>query len=151
MVSAKPDGPFVPVGGIRIVRSKSTLPSDYYVYCMAVAASPRLFRDFNADACVVVTKTDEFTARVAAAVSEALPDFTTGKGRVRYLDPHLDHLGDLDIPGIKHFRFSYQEEYRMAWFPPTVRRNLEPLFVALGSLKDCATLITLPDQEAREG
>jgi hypothetical protein len=136
--------PSIPVGGMKIFRSRSTMPTNYFVYCMSTVASPRLFGDFGYDACVVITNVDGFIERVELAVKELLPDFSTGKGRVRYLDPHFDHDRDLSIPGIKHFRFAYQQEYRMAWIPPTARKDLQPFFVNIGSLTDIATLITLP-------
>jgi hypothetical protein len=66
MVSKSREGPSVPVGGIYDIRVKSTLPTDYFVYCMAYSARPRLFGDFDADACVVVTDPKEFVKHVEA-------------------------------------------------------------------------------------
>jgi hypothetical protein len=48
----------------------------------------------------------------------------------------------------KHFRFVYQREFRMIWVPSTARMDLKPFFVTIGSLKDAATMITLPGRNA---
>jgi hypothetical protein len=135
--------PTIPIGGIHTIRMKSTLPNDYYVYCLTTGRSPRLFHDFHADACVVIHKPMEFTRRMEQAVARLLPGSGTGKGLVQYLDPHFDHPWEVDIPGSKHFRFSYQQEYRLAWFPSVGQQRLGPLNVAVGGLKDCSELITL--------
>jgi hypothetical protein len=74
-------GPFIPVGGMRILRMTSTLQTDYYIYCMTDAAAHRLFDDFDADACVAVTKPKDFLDRLIAAVKTTLPEFQPGVGK----------------------------------------------------------------------
>jgi hypothetical protein len=148
IVSETRDGPFVPVGGVQILRMKSTLPTDYFVYCMAHSARPRLFGDFEADACVVITNPKEFIDRVVAAVELKLPGYAHSRAKVRYADPHFDH-GRLPIALTKHFRFAYQREFRMIWVPPTPQKDLKPFLITVGTLKDIAALITLPDQGAQ--
>jgi hypothetical protein len=145
MVSTNPDGPFVPVGGTRELRMKSTSPTDYFVYCMSFSARPRLFGDFEADTCVVITDPKGFIERVVAAVGPVLPGYAHARGKVKYADPHFDH-GRMVIAMTKHFRFAYQREFRMIWVPPVARADLEPFFITVGSLRDIATLITLPAQ-----
>jgi hypothetical protein len=145
MVSDRPEGPYIPVGGLRQARMKSTLPTDYFVYCMSYSARPRLFGDFAYDACVVITDPRAFVTRVETVVARVLPDYQRGLGRVRYADPHFDH-GRLEIAMTKHFRFAYQCEFRMIWVPPNARKDLKPFFVTVGNLRDIATLITLPEE-----
>jgi hypothetical protein len=148
LVSPTPGGPMVPVGGLHTLRMRATLPTDYFVYCMSFSARPRLFGDFEADACVVITKPKDFIDRVVAAVEPLLPEYAHQRGKVRYADPHFDHHR-LPLAMTKHFRFSYQREFRMIWVPPTPSIGLEPFFITIGSLKDIATLITLPAPDFR--
>jgi hypothetical protein len=104
-------------------------------------------RYFDADACVVITKPKEFIDRVLAAVQPLLSGYAHERGKVRYADPHFDHHR-LPIAMTKHFRFSYQREFRMIWVPPTARMDLKPFFITVGTLKDIATLITLPESRS---
>lgn len=142
-VSTKPEGLFVPVGGMRELRMKSTSPTDYFVYCMSFSAQPRLFGDFEADACVVFTNPNEFVARVATAVQPVLPGYAHAHGKVSYADPHFYH-GRPVIAMTKHFRFAYQREFRLIWVPPATRMELTPFCITVGGLKEIARLITLP-------
>lgn len=126
------------------MREKVEMRSDYFVYCMTHAAAHRLFDDFGYDACVAITRPREFLQRLIAAVKTALPDWHVGSGRVKYEDPHFVSARDLRIPMTKHFRYAYQREYRVFWVPQEPRKNLNPFFVELGSIEDCASLIILP-------
>jgi hypothetical protein len=141
-VSTTAEGPRIPVEGIHTLRTKSTLQTDFFVYCTTMAASPRLFGDFRADACVAITKPQEFVDRLVAALQPVLPDFQVSGGPVTYADPH-DGPRNVVIAITKHFKFSYQHEHRGIWVPRTARMDLQPFFVNLGSLHDCAKLITL--------
>jgi hypothetical protein len=130
-VRSKPEGPFVPVGGMRDLRMRSTMQTDYYVYCMTHAADHRLFDDFGADACVAITEPRVFAERLLASVKTVLPSWKSGGGRVKYRDPHFVNARDVAIPMTKHFRYAYQQESRMYWVPPEPRNDLEPFFVDL--------------------
>ena len=134
--------------GLHSMRMKSTLKTNYFVYCMTTTASPRLFHDFGYDACVVITKGREFIERLVAAVEQAKPGYSHSRARVKYADPHFD-FGRMPIALTKHFRFAYQREFRMVWVPPAPLMDLEPFLVKVGSLKDCARLIVLPAEDVR--
>ncbi|HEX5081915.1 MAG TPA: ABC transporter permease [Blastocatellia bacterium] len=43
----------------------------------------------------------------------------------------------------KHFRYWYQQEYRVVWTPPTPIAKLPPLDVEMGNLKDICEIICL--------
>jgi hypothetical protein len=143
-VSLTPDGPWHPVGGLKEFRHKSTMRTDYFVYCMTHTAAHRLFDDFDYDACLAITEPKEFVERLIAAVKETLPGWGVGGGSVKYADPHFAYANSLAIPMTKHFRYAYQREFRMYWLPPEPRNDLKPFLVELGSLEDCANLIVLP-------
>jgi hypothetical protein len=120
-----------------------TASSDYYVYCMANEFSLRLFGDFEADACLVVTQPLVFLNRLGNAVVRHLPGWSGFARPVEYLDPAKVQMTDIDIFWTKSLRFTYQREYRLTWRPPTPRRNLPYLHVQVGSLHDCCKLIAL--------
>jgi len=123
-----------------------TIPTDYYVYCMANEFSLRLFGDFQADACLVITKPFVFLNRLGNAVLKQLPGWI-GFGRpVTYLDPVKAKTADIDIFITKSFRFEYQREYRLFWRPQKPQKNLPYLWVEIGSLHDCSKLIDLGEK-----
>ncbi len=67
--------------------------TDFYVYCLAESTDARLFDDFpDADACVVITRPDEFKVRVWNAVSAELPGWKFIAGPVLYFDPFFCHV-----------------------------------------------------------
>lgn len=88
--------------------------TDFYVYCMAESADARLFDDFvDADACVVITRPDDFKARIQNAISTQLPGWKFIAGPVIYFDPFFCRVHQMVPHFWKHFRFSYQKEHRL--------------------------------------
>jgi hypothetical protein len=122
--------------------------TDFYVYCLAGVADARLFDDFDADTCVVITKPSEFKARIQAAVSKQLPGWKFVTGPVIYFDPFFCHAHQIVPHYWKNFRFSYQNEYRLVWLPPTpgyckCGGAAKHIQFGVGPLTDCARLIWL--------
>jgi hypothetical protein len=97
-------GPVKPLTYSMTAKSKT----DYYVYCLSTRLTPRLFLDFEADACIVIINPEEF-------------------------DPFT----------WKHFRYSYQGEFRLVWLPETPQTNIECVHLKIDSLKDLCFLISL--------
>ena len=61
--------------------------SDFWLYCMSDTLMPRMFSDFNADACVVLDR-GEFIARLRSAWNRLVPaKGELGFGSVIYDDP----------------------------------------------------------------
>jgi hypothetical protein len=137
--TGKSKGPIKPIGNVLVT---SQITTDYYVFCVSRACEYRLFQDFEADGCLIIRNPKEFERRILAAVKEVLPDWIEGTAPVRYIDP-LNAMGQPDVSLSKHFRYSYQKEYRFAWLPPSARRELEPFFISLGSLADIGELIMI--------
>lgn len=130
-----------PIGDVT---NTTSLATNFYVYCMTHTLSYRLFDDFEADACVIVREPKSFCARLLDAVRVKLPHWIDWNQAVQYIDPYLPSKGDVDLVFSKHFRFWYQQEYRLAWLPEKCGRNsLEPIFVELGSLKQISDLVYL--------
>lgn len=132
--------PIRAAGNLTAIQSSST---NYYVYCMSTAADHRLFDDFEANACLAIRQPPEFVRRLVGAVRDLLPGWGSGGGPITYADPHFTRVADVQVPMTKHFRFAYQWEYRVFWLPPDPRHELEPHFVTVGSLQDCAELVVL--------
>jgi hypothetical protein len=128
------------VGDVTEVLSAST---NYYVYCMAAEFDIRLFGDFKADACLLITKPLVFIDRLLRAVGEKLPHWRRGGVGVKYIDPMNTTKEEIDLHYCKDFSYAYQKEYRLIWSPPTHETVLQFIDVELGSLKDCCELISL--------
>ncbi len=133
----------------RLIQSTT----DYYIFCLAGGWQPRLFNDFNADACLVITDPTRFARALGEAVRNRLPDWHFTCEFVRYIDP-IQELRFMNrgvevrfAPFLcKDFRFSYQKEIRAAWLPPNPegpRMELEHLFITLGNLEDYCEMIEI--------
>ncbi|HET7552697.1 MAG TPA: hypothetical protein VFK04_15500 [Gemmatimonadaceae bacterium] len=121
---------------------RKQLNTNYYVYCIASTLSMRLLYDFGAEACIVFRDPNEFLARLCTAMRKCVPGWRCTVGDVSYLDPLQVNPSEVDVLMGKHFRYAYQREVRVAWLPPAPTRQLEPLFLSVGSLEDIAELIT---------
>ncbi len=66
------------------------------------------------------------------------------EGKVTYYDPYRDYK-KFTVPHMaKHFGYSYQKEFRIAFrsrYP--VSANLEPVYLSIDYMKDYADLIHL--------
>ena len=122
--------------------------TDFYVYCMAEACDARLFEDFGADACVVITDPGAFKTGLEQSISPLLADWRHFDAAVDYFDPYFARPHQMAPQLAKHFRFSYQKEYRLLWIPPCPEDlaslpRLEHLPFEVGPLTSYAKLITL--------
>jgi hypothetical protein len=62
-------------------------------------------------------------------------------GKVTYIDPLLPSVTMPDVPMSKHFRYTYQHEYRFVWLPTEAKGQLSYVDLELGPLKDIAELV----------
>lgn len=149
-IPAYPGGPpVVPVEVRGNVTRRLSSKTDYYVYCLSMVLDCRLFDDFQADACLIITRPKEFIERLESTFERAMPGWSGISWPVQYVDPFL-HAGPLNTPDgnldvylCKHFRYSYQEEYRFIWLPDQAQQFLTPMFLELGSLEDCCEMVEL--------
>lgn len=118
-------------------------PRDYWLYCLTNSVQPRLFVDFNADACVIIRDRTAFRHRLAEAAKAPTSNAPMREGDAVYLDPLLPKSADVFVPLAKPFGYSYQDEYRFAWIPPAGAPALTHLDIELGSLADIAELVIL--------
>jgi len=122
-----------------------TTGTDYYVYCLANEFSLRLFGDFEADACLVITRPYVFFDRLSEAVMRKLFLWQGYAKPVQYIDPVRPQKAKMDLYCSKNFRFAYQREYRMIWKPISPRSALPYIHVEIGSLEDCCKVILIGD------
>jgi hypothetical protein len=118
-------------------------PGDYWMYCVTESVEPRLFVDFEADACVLIRDRQQFEERLRNAASKALGQVRHQYGSVEYVDPLLPKHAQIFLPMAKHFGYSYQAEYRFVWFPMSPVTELRHVDISLENLAEIADLITL--------
>lgn len=141
LVSNPQDVPMAPLSQRMDMSWESN--TDYWLYCVTTALTPRLFVDFDAEACVVIKDLPRFKDAIQSWVSAEIGCCKITNGPVAYIDPVLPPSGMIDVPMSKHFRYSYQREYRFVWLPPEPKSSLEYLDVQIGSLEEYGELITL--------
>ena len=132
-------GTIEPIGNIKYTKQSST---NYYVYCLASAYLPRLFGDFEADCCLIIKNPSQFVERIKLAFQKKHPDFSPFSKAIHYFDPLNSKTTNLDVFFSKHFRYSYQKEYRIIWIPPKASMALDPVFLELGNLNDYCKIIS---------
>lgn len=117
--------------------------TNYYVFCVASVLTPRLFLDFEADACLVIFRPKLFRLKLFNAFRNDFPDWEANSCSVKYIDPLNATADKLNVFTCKHFRYSYQKEARLIWTPERPISNLSYFNMELGSLEDCCTLVRL--------
>lgn len=126
-----------PLGAVTVRTQTCT---DYYLYCVSQTFARRLFHDFRADSCLLIYNVNEFVDRLVNTVLQRYPEYTVSDRNVEYFDPFDCHR-EIDVFFMKPFAYAYQQEFRIVWLPPSPIQRLEPFFIELGSLEDCAELI----------
>ena len=117
--------------------------TNYYVYCLSLSFAPRLFLDFVADACLVIRKPSEFQEMILSIFESKMQDWSGGADRVVYIDPLNCQMKNIDVFSSKHFRYTYQREYRFIWLPPSPEQKLDHLWIEVPDIKDYCDLLNL--------
>jgi hypothetical protein len=134
--------PIGPVHGVKqeVLRS----PTNYYVYCMSMLRSLRMFGDFEYDAALVIHDIRKFVRQLGEQVRAHLgPGWSWSARPVKYIDPLRTQPDHLNVIECKHFAYAYQHEYRLIWVPDKPTAKLEPLFINVGPLRDYSQCIEL--------
>lgn len=138
-IALRPPGP---VHGVKqeVLRA----PTNYYVYCMSMLRSFRLFGDFEYDAALIIHDIRTFVRRLGERVRAQLgPGWNWLARPVRYIDPLRTQPDHLNVVECKHFSYTYQHEYRLIWLPDEPVATLKPFFVEIEPLRDCSKLVEL--------
>ena len=117
--------------------------TDYWLYCVTTTVEPRLFVDFQADACVIINDKERFRQLLAQQNEISISAATRQEGNAIYIDPLLPKTSVIDVPMSKHFRYEHQKEYRFVWMPRQASSALLYIDVSLGSLENIAELVVL--------
>lgn len=117
--------------------------TDYWLYCLSESIEPRMFVDFAADSCVIIRDKPAFISRVMERVRAKIAAVEAASGRATYIDPLLPATGNINIPFAKHFRYTYQREFRLAWVPRDHVARLAHFDVEIGPLADIAEYVAL--------
>jgi hypothetical protein len=119
-------------------------PTDYYLYSLSMKYSQRLFHDFNSTACLVIHDPLCFLSRLGLGVTAHLGEgWAHSIGWVSYYDAVRVNPASIEVTHYKPFSHAYQREMRLTWLSPEVGSSMKPFFVEIGSLSDCAELVTL--------
>lgn len=130
---------------------KSTF--DYYLYCVSKIYDYRLFDVFqdknNYDCCLIIKEPNIFSTKLRTKFLEEMPDWNMSAQEVSYIDPLLPP-SKVDLFFSKHFRFSFNKEFRVVWLPSTndakqiaLKKQLKNVELIVSNLKDCCDLIKL--------
>jgi hypothetical protein len=127
-----------------IVRSTT----DYYLYSLCTAYSPRLFGDFSSSACLIIDEPGLFLRRITEAMQCKLQGWRTVATPVTYYDPVRVGPSSVVVESWKPFKHAYQGELRLISMPPTSLGGLPPLEIDIGPLNECARLVDLNSHPA---
>ena len=120
-----------------------TSKEDFYLFCLSATYDPRLFDDFDAEACLVITNPVAFRDMLLWTVHHALDAHGHAFSAVTYVDPLTETGKGVHLALRKNARFGYQDEVRAVWLAKHRTSPLPVRFVTLGSLSDIARLIHL--------
>jgi len=150
---------------------------DYYVWSASHSLEPRLFVDFEADACLIIHRPREFVKRFGWTLTQhfgryhpPLERFNLEFHGVTYYDPYnlpeaphrawkesyapwlipTESGPCLNVPWIKQLRYAYQKEWRIVAEPTPARDgDLPELHLTLGSLFDVAEIVYVGEFDGR--
>lgn len=120
-----------------------TSKEDFYLFCLSATYDPRLFDDFDAEACLMITDPAAFRDKLLWTVHHALGARGHALSAVTYVDPLTETGKGVHLTLRKNARFAYQDEVRAVWL---VNHRTSPLpvqFVTIGCLNNIARLIDL--------
>lgn len=127
-----------PIGYVSFITESTT---NYYVSCFAQKYTFREYDDFEADTCIVIREPGIFIEKMIQALEAEVSGFTGYAAPVRYIDPLVAKSKDVEVFTSKHFRYAYQNEFRVIWFPNQQVKKLEALFINIGSMEDYSDII----------
>lgn len=117
---------------------------DYFLFSLCEHIHYRMPTDFEADAAIVIRHPDIFKQKLISTFLARFPGWMPMEGSVIYYDPYRDYT-KFRVPEMaKHFGYAYQKEARIV-FRPRQKQSvpLEPVHLAIGSMRDYADLVTV--------
>jgi hypothetical protein len=120
---------------VREVHYRSEIHSNYFVSCFSTA--PNLFPELpDTNACLVITKVEEFCNRFHAAAELHLPGWAG-------MDAAVSYIGRNTLGAVfsKPLRFHNQREWRFGWLPYVPVTDLQATFVTIGNIEDLGHIV----------
>ncbi len=133
----------VKIPAIGNVEFKLEAQTNYFVHCFSSNYTLREFDDFEADTCIVIKEPSLFIKKMMSCVKENKQKFRGFASGVKYIDPLNVSPSEVDIFFAKHFKYTYQNEYRAIWLPMVATKFLEPFFIEVGSMHKYAEIIRI--------
>jgi len=122
------------------IKQKTCLRTDYYIYCLSLCHSEKMYDDFNADACVCIKDPAIFIDKVYKALDQVLPSCAIVAKQITYLDESEYHFSHPDVCFCKKDNFRYQKEFRFVCLPEIEQKSLQHIFINIGSIKNIANI-----------
>ena len=114
-LSVKIEGEYQEIPGIVGPLCHNRHCENFYVFCAAGRFDPRLFDEFQADACLLVRDLQDFGLALIRGCASVAGMTQAAHGSVHYLDPlHPDEAVHL-VEMTNDFRYEYLKEWRIAW------------------------------------
>lgn len=134
------DGREIPViGDVKVI---DRVEEDYYVWCCSYSYDYRLFDDFDFHACVVIHQPREFMRRLTEQFMFQIPTAYCRQDVVSYIDP-MRPVKEFSVRFSKHFRYAYQNEFRIVFLPRERSQPFKSVFLSLGDISTFCRLLTL--------
>lgn len=115
---------------------------DYYVLCFTGIFTKRLYSDFKANACVVISDYERFVKRVFNEFEGYAGKWSGQADFVTYYDPRQLQTMPNSVFFQKEIRYGYQNEYRIVIRPPKNFTKFEPFFVEIGDISSYCEILT---------
>ncbi len=132
-------------GEMKINDNKMNIKSltNYYVVCLSTKLSPRFFINYHYDSCLVIKNPADFIKKLLTNVDERLHGYLNLVGPVNYVDPLFTRVDEVKIFFTKHFRYTYQQEFRLVWVPARNINKLQKIDLEIENLASECELIKL--------
>ncbi|WP_417480266.1 hypothetical protein [Maricaulis maris] len=117
---------------------------DYFVISLCDHIYYRMPTDFDADAALIIREPARFTQRVISQFLAQWPEWEPSAAPITYYDPYRDYSKIKAPEMCKHFGYSYQREFRIAFrSKQRIQTELEPRFISIDTMADYADLVTV--------
>lgn len=120
-----------------------SIDTDYLLFCLSHEYSARLFGDFHATACLIITDARLFMDRLLASLPRTFEGWHLKVIDVKYYDPVRIDPRSIIIQEFKPFKHAYQKEIRIILTPPRPISYIEPVEVEIGPMNEFAKLVDL--------
>ena len=132
------------IKGVQNIQLTYQASSDYYIFCSSAGFDVRLFGDFEADACLFIYDSQQFSEDLYEQMVNRLLVKDYGHKEVTYVDPIRPEKGQPpSVEFHKHIRYLYQREFRHVFIPKIAENLSKDLFISIPESEMYTELICL--------